>query len=65
MNQKWYEMNEKLIIKMNYINIFWCNKCKMNICPICKKNNKEHKHNIIDYNEKNYICEMYNNIHLK
>jgi len=46
----------------SYNKIFYrCNKCKMNICPICKsKHNKEH--NIINYDEKNYICEMH--IHL-
>ena len=32
-----------------------CCNCKINICPICKLNhNKEHI--IIDYDQKNYIC---------
>jgi len=36
-----------------------CNKCKMNICPLCKSNhNKDHK--IINYDNKNYICEVHN-----
>jgi len=44
----------------SYNKIFYrCNNCKMNICPICK--NKHNKgHNIISYNEKNYICELHN-----
>jgi len=47
----------------SYNKIFYrCNKCKMNICPICKsKHNKEH--NIINYDEKNYICEMHNELY--
>ena len=48
----------------SYNSIFYrCNKCKMNICPICKdKHNKEH--NIINYNEKNYICEIHNELYI-
>ena len=43
-----------------YQNIFYrCNKCKNNLCPLCKDNhNKEHK--IINYEEKDYICEVHN-----
>jgi hypothetical protein len=46
-----------------YNNQFYrCNICKINICPICKlKHNKEH--NIIDYDNKNYICEKHNEIY--
>ena len=43
----------------SYMRIFYrCNKCKMNICPICK--NKHNSHSIINYDEKNYICEKHN-----
>ncbi len=43
-----------------YENIFYrCNKCKINLCPLCKDNhNKEHK--IINYEEKDYICKEHN-----
>ena len=40
--------------KFNY-----CLDCKMNICVTCKlKHDKNHK--IIDYDNKNYICEIHN-----
>ena len=41
-------------------NIFFrCNKCKKNICPLCKsKHDKDH--NIINYDLKDYICEEHN-----
>ena len=43
-----------------YNNIFYtCGACKKNICPLCKdKHNKDHK--IIDYDNKNYICNKHN-----
>ena len=38
--------------------IYKCCKCNINLCPLCKSNhNKEHK--IIDYEIKNYICQIY------
>ena len=42
-----------------YNNIFYkCLNCKIEICPICYSNhNKEHK--IINYNEKNNICDIH------
>ena len=45
-----------------YNNQFYrCNICKINICPICKLNHNKN-HNIIDYDNKNYICEKHNEI---
>ena len=43
-------------------NIFYrCNNCKLNLCPICySKHNKNH--NVINYDNKNYICEIHNKI---
>jgi len=38
-----------------------CNECKMNICPICTI--KHNSHNIINYKEKNYICEIHNELY--
>ena len=43
-----------------YKNIFYrCNKCEINICPICKSIHDK-KHNIINYEDKNYICGIHN-----
>ena len=41
---------------------FRCNTCKLNICPLCKSNHDKN-HNIIDYDNKNYICEHHNEIY--
>ena len=43
-----------------YNNQFYiCGTCNKNMCPLCKDNhNKEHK--IIDYDNKNYICNKHN-----
>ena len=43
-------------------NVFYrCNNCKLNLCPICySKHNKNH--NAINYDNKNYICEIHNKI---
>ena len=42
----------------SYNKIFYrCNKCKINICPLCKI---KHEHNIIEYELKNYICDIHN-----
>ena len=39
--------------------MFICNKCNMNLCPLCKsKHNNTHK--IINYNDKYYICKKHN-----
>jgi len=48
-----------------YNNEFYrCNICKINLCPLCKsKHNKEHK--IINYNNKNYICENHDKEFIK
>ena len=47
----------------SYKNIFYrCNECKKNICISCKdKHIKQYQeHNIINYDEKNYICNIHN-----
>ena len=50
-------------------NIFYrCMTCKLNLCPICKlehsKRNDE-KHKIINYNQKDYICEIHDELYIK
>ena len=53
--------NNKLNV---YMKIFYkCNKCKMNLCPLCKSNHDD-SHNIIKYDLKNYICEIHNEIYI-
>jgi len=34
---------------------FFCFKCKLNLCPLCK-NTHDKSHNIIDYDNKYYTC---------
>ena len=45
-----------------YKNKFYnCISCNKNLCPLCKtKHDKDH--NIIDYDLKNYICAIYNEL---
>ena len=39
----------------SFNNIFYrCHRCKKNICPLCKSN---HDHEVINYDDKDYICE--------
>ena len=45
-------------------NFYICNTCKINICPLCKSKHDK-KHNIINYDQKEYICEKHNEIHIK
>ena len=41
-------------------NIFYkCNSCKKDLCPICKSNH-DSSHKIINYDDKNYICNEHN-----
>ena len=35
-----------------------CTACKANLCPTCKVSH-EHKNNIIDYEQKNYLCQIH------
>ena len=41
---------------------FKCNTCKINICPLCK-NKHNNKHYIIDYEQKNYYCEIHDELY--
>ena len=43
---------------------FRCNKCNMNLCPLCKSIH-EKSHNIINYDKKNYICPEHNCFYIK
>ena len=48
-----------------YNNEFYkCITCDLNICPICKIKH-DNNHNIINYEQKNYICNKHNEIYIK
>ena len=38
--------------------MYICNNCNKILCPLCK-NNHDKKHNIINYDLKNYICKIH------
>lgn len=38
---------------------FRCLKCKLNICPKCKKDHEEQQHKIINYEDKDFYCEIH------
>ena len=39
--------------------MYRCNICNLNLCPLCKSTHDKN-HKIIDYVEKDYICNMHN-----
>ena len=73
-----YENTQKIDIseiKYNICNInnksntfnnefYVCNTCKKNICPLCKSIHDKN-HNIINYEQKEYICEIHNEYYVK
>ena len=45
-----------------YNNLFYiCLNCKINLCPLCKSSHDK-EHNIIDYDDKNYVCDKHNEL---
>ena len=43
---------------------YFCSTCKINICPLCKEAHDKN-HNIINYEDKNYICRKHNESFIK
>ena len=43
---------------------YFCNTCKIKICTLCKSSHNM-EHNIINYQQKDYICEIHNEIYIK
>ena len=41
---------------------FKCNTCKLNLCPLCK-NSHNNEHYIIDYDQKNYYCDIHDELY--
>jgi len=58
--------NCKIKNKSNTYNneIYRCNICKINLCPLCKSSHNNN-HKIINYDNKNYICEIHNMSYIK
>ena len=56
----------KNISKSNTFNneFFKCYECKMNLCPLCKSIHDK-THTIINYDNKNYICNKHNEFFVK
>ena len=47
----------------SYNNIFYiCFHCKVNLCPLCKSNHDK-SHNIINYDDKYFICDIHNELY--
>ena len=45
-----------------YNNLFYiCLNCNINLCPICKSNHNQN-HNVINYDDKNYVCYKHNEV---
>ena len=42
----------------------FCQNCKINICSLCK-NNHDNSHSIINYEQKNYICQNHHESFVK
>ena len=40
---------------------FICLNCKMNLCPLCDSSHDK-SHNIINYDDKNFICDIHNEL---
>ena len=43
---------------------YYCCSCKINICPLCKSIHDKN-HNIINYDDKRYICKKHNDSFIK
>jgi len=58
--------NCKIMNKSNtYKNeLYRCNICKINLCPLCKSKHINN-HKIINYDNKHYICEMHDMNYIK
>ena len=48
----------------NY-DFYICLTCNKNICPLCKSKHSNEDHNIIKYEQKNYICQKHNDTFFK
>ena len=44
---------------------YLCNTCNQNICPLCKSIHDKNHNTIINYDEKNFICNLHNEFFTK
>ena len=62
------DCNKKNKINSYNNEFFKCLTCGKNLCPLCNtlhnKDNKDKFHKIIDYDKKNYICNMHNDLYI-
>ena len=56
--------NDKSINDTFNNQFFICNTCNLKLCPLCKSVHNIN-HNIIDYNNRNYICNKHNDSYIK
>jgi len=49
--------------KININNLYRCNLCRINLCSLCKP--KHNIHQVINYNNKNFVCEIHNKNFIK
>ena len=62
---KTQEINKSKNKGNSYNNEFFvCLTCKQNVCLLCKQNHNRN-HNIIKYDQKNYICPKHNDVYIK
>ena len=55
---------KKFNMAKSYNNLFYkCITCKIDLCPLCKISH-EKSHNIINYDDYNYICEQHNKTYI-
>ena len=51
-----HQTNKNNVHNKQFYKCFTCNK---NLCPLCQYNH-DSKHKLIDYDKKNYVCEIHN-----
>ena len=56
--------NDKSIYNIYNNEFYLCNTCNIKLCPLCKSSHNKN-HNIINYNDKNYICNKHNELFIK
>ena len=43
---------------------YFCNTCEKNLCPVCESKHDKN-HNIINYEDKNYLCKKHNDKYIQ
>ena len=53
------ECKEKTKYSSYQNEFYFCLDCKLNLCPLCKSSHLK-GHKIVNYNDRNYICDIHN-----